>query len=361
MKSTLLFLWVLLLLLVSLPVTGQQTTSDNLQPISPENADQVQQITMLGRGGIHEFVWSPDSTRLAAIGPNGVWLYDATAWTSPPILLGDTLYYAWLGAFDPTGRLLITTDRNGWRLWDVEANRLIRTVARTRQAGVETMAISPDGRLLATGGSTDFRSAGLIQLWEVNTGRELAYLRVENAYQSVKRIAFSRDGQELLVAPEFAPLYRYNVDEFLAQTSTTIPSPEQELGTGAIKTAYTLDGQATALYVAETTDNYRRFELRRYPDNSILVTVSKDDWYSVTTMDYNFEAGLLAASGEMGQIELYSLETGELVRILPGHTTTIAVSFSPSGELMDERSKSGISLLELNRSLLICTQGLGTL
>jgi WD40 repeat protein len=58
------------------------------------------------------------------------------------------------------------------------------------RGAVLSLAISPDGRLLASGGKDR-----MIRLWETTTGRELA--RWEAHLSSVNVLAFSPDGQTL--------------------------------------------------------------------------------------------------------------------------------------------------------------------
>jgi WD40 repeat protein len=63
------------------------------------------------------------------------------------------------------------------------------------EGAVLALAISPDGRLLASGGSDHS-----IRLWDPATHRELAYWEVDDS--SVTALSFSPDGQSLVSGGE---------------------------------------------------------------------------------------------------------------------------------------------------------------
>jgi WD40 repeat protein len=85
----------------------------------------------------------------------------------------------------------------------VAAGRVVNTVDVRKRLGahrfpafkatVETLAFSPDSRLLAAGSRE-----GRVRLWEVESGRELADLALRKS--DVEHLAFSPDGQTLAVA-----------------------------------------------------------------------------------------------------------------------------------------------------------------
>src|SRR5216683_1997380 len=91
-------------------------------------------------------------------------------------------------AFSPDGRMLAAGDTGGdVGLWDTASSR--RTATLTAGNPVYTVAFSPDGRTLAVGGS-----GGHVSLWDTASGRRTATL-AEGA--SVASVAFSPDGQML--------------------------------------------------------------------------------------------------------------------------------------------------------------------
>ena len=75
------------------------------------------------------------------------------------------------------------------KLWDARTGRLIYQLTEQTDA-VYGIALSPDGRLLATG---DF--SGAVKLWDVASGRKLHEMK--DAKGSVNRLQFSADGRKL--------------------------------------------------------------------------------------------------------------------------------------------------------------------
>jgi RNA polymerase sigma factor (sigma-70 family) len=102
-------------------------------------------------------------------------------------------------AVSPDGRTLATTDSDGvLHLWDVATGKESRRIDNARCA---CLAFSPDGRCLATGDG-----AGVIHLWEFATGRERRRLSGHESGQTdaasftagVSSLAFARDGRTLI-------------------------------------------------------------------------------------------------------------------------------------------------------------------
>jgi WD40 repeat protein len=325
------FLALTLLFFVQLPAQPSDSPQE-LEVITRDNAQLLKQIQMLGRGGIFDLLWSPDGTTLAAMGANGVWMYDALNWDVPPYLLGETSYYVWAGDFSLTGQFLATTDRDGWRLWDVQANRLLRTVHQTRDATIQLLTLSPNGHLLATASRNRSATAAIIQLWDTSNGRELAYLEVRNAYRQVLAITFSPDGRDLLVVPLFQPPYRYAVSALLE--FRFVPDNVEDLLVGyeAQNAAYAANGDVYVLYQLDHEEQQRQYVLQALSSQHPSVVTPIRSWYQFTIIDFDPDTGLLVASGELGEIEIYDIAAGELLTTLPGHEITSHISLDPTGK-----------------------------
>lgn len=99
-------------------------------------------------------------------------------------------------AFAPDGKALVSAGRDSTvRLWDVATGKEVRQY-RGHSTGVWRLALSPDGKLLASlyGGP---ENVGLVKLWEVRTGKELPQL---DHLRQVRSLVFSPDSKRLATA-----------------------------------------------------------------------------------------------------------------------------------------------------------------
>jgi len=102
-------------------------------------------------------------------------------------------------AFSPDGRLLASGFGSGALiLWEIPSGRQAATLEGHR-LGASSVAFSPDGRLLASGSGD-----GTLILWEIPSGRRVATLDkykwppfLQEWYWSVNSVAFSPDGRLL--------------------------------------------------------------------------------------------------------------------------------------------------------------------
>jgi WD40 repeat protein len=102
-------------------------------------------------------------------------------------------------AYSPDGKEVITVEKEGLRIWDVASGKQVRWAVRS---SVDTYnpALSPDGRILATGKRDGRRRGGTpdsaIRLWELASGQEVT--RLEFPEDGTSDLAFSPDGRLLM-------------------------------------------------------------------------------------------------------------------------------------------------------------------
>jgi WD40 repeat protein len=142
--------------------------------------------------------FSPDGKFLVgADGGHSLCFWDAATGEETTSPWGDHSAPIHAFAFSADGTTLALVgghDRKTVAVWDVARSRARRVI--TAPATVDRVALSPDGKLLATAG--DWRAARPIDLWDAVSGKARHRLGAEE--QSIGSLAFSPDGRVLLSA-----------------------------------------------------------------------------------------------------------------------------------------------------------------
>jgi WD40 repeat protein len=98
----------------------------------------------------------------------------------------------WAVAFSPDSRRLASCDiAETVKVWDVETGKDIMTLKH--DGGTFSIAFSPDGTCIASGGSD---ADSTIMLWDAETGGEIMALK--GHFRGIGRLIFSPDGKRLM-------------------------------------------------------------------------------------------------------------------------------------------------------------------
>ena len=177
-------------------------------------------------------------------------------------------------AFSPDG-LILASGGSGKtvKLWGAESGELLHTL-RKHEEKINSVAFSPDGHILASGGN-DYR----IRLWDTTSGNYLRTLSKENQY--INSVAFSPDG----------------------------------------------------LLLAAGIDSWEGGKLYELASGKLMYTLVHSSY--VTSVAFSPDGRLLALGGYGINVTIWDTASGMLLRKLEGHKEKInSVAFSPDGSLL---------------------------
>ncbi len=144
-----------------------------------------------GVDGIDAVVFTSDGREIVADASHGVVLLDVASREWVGGTLPSTAGTVDL-ALSPDGRMLATVDNMGATLWHLERREPVGPRLLAERLSVNAGAFSPDGKRLALAGSPG------IELWDVETQQRLEVLKTSDDGNAA--VAFSPDGRYLLAA-----------------------------------------------------------------------------------------------------------------------------------------------------------------
>ena len=114
--------------------------------------------------------------------------------------------------FSPDGQTLAVATSIGVSLYDAKTTREIGRLTGNNGGGVNNVAFSPDGAILASGGSGDVT----LRLWDGNTGQPITALHGHG--DAIRKIVFAADGGRLASCSVDGTVLLWSVPALLEST-----------------------------------------------------------------------------------------------------------------------------------------------
>jgi WD40 repeat protein len=276
--------------------------------------------------------FTDDGRALASVSGNTVTSWDVgTGREHPPLEAPAAAPPGIIGiAISPDGRTLAAACHETHQavLWDLETRRIRR---RIPHAGVAAVAFSPDEAILATG------SVGLadnLKLWNSDTGQPLSTLKGHpRDLDSCARLAFSPDGRTLASGGSGGVVKLWDV----ATGRNLAVLPGHTASVGAV--AFSRDGRTLASGSSDGTVRVWDVADVNHPSpRHTLVGHAA----LVRSVALSPDGTTLASASEDGTVKLWDPVTGRERCTLVGHDRPVrAVAFSPDGQVLASRDGGG--------------------
>jgi WD40 repeat protein len=257
-------------------------------------------------GPVRKVRFSPDGMMVASDGDTGTRLWSA-AHLTPLVTLTHRSEPGDL-AFTPAGVLAFVDDANRLSLWDPRTSSVVGTI----DTPLRSLAVSPDGRTIATAGS-----GKAVRLWDLATRTHIADL---DHVDGVLRVVFDPTGDRLVSVDVGGYLFLWDV-----RSHARITQLNRNKNNRIVNAAFSSDGRFLA--GSSVSGNTLLWDRTRLPLLGHIDTVS--------VVAFNPRDDTMASSSPDGALILWDRRTRTPLVTVPGAGTspldTRGPVFSPDG------------------------------
>ncbi|MGH2818817.1 MAG: BTAD domain-containing putative transcriptional regulator [Actinomycetota bacterium] len=323
-------------------VTGGSDGTVKVWRIEPTGAQQLFSLSAHGtRSGVVGVAFSPDGTRVMAgdVAVSAVTIWDLGAdgdaeWANLPSS-GEA------GAeFMPDGRRVVTSSNGGKALtiWDLQTRRALQRIGpATDGFRFDSVAVSPDGGSIATGGWIDNCCRGhpfggeVARVWGTGTGNKLYGIGHDF---DVNDVAFSPDGEYMVTAA-------WGGTAKIVDRSGHVMGVLREAESFNLNAArFSSDGRFVA--TAAFGDQSPHLKIWDWRQGEVVRTIDDDVSILWPTLDSDPSSSRIVAAGPEGPVDIWDAVSGTRVAVLAGPSGGVnRAVFSPDGSRVATASDDG--------------------
>ncbi|WP_414548851.1 NB-ARC domain-containing protein [Anabaena sp. CCY 0017] len=203
---------------------------------------------------------------------------------------------------------------------------------------IYSLALSPDGTLLATGDMD-----GQIHLWQMADGKNLMTFKGHEGI--IWTVAFSPDGQTV-ASCSFDGLIKL----WDTQTGDCLKTFDEHTGI-VWSVSFSPDGRTLASGSQDTS--IRLWDINK--GKCLKILHGHNSW--VFSVSFNLDGSILASGSQDCDIRLWDINKGICIKTLPGHDDRVcSVRFSPDGKTLASGSNdSSVRLWDVSKGLCVRT------
>ena len=289
-------------------------------------------MTLDGHGiGVLSSDYSPDGSQLATMGTDGtVIIWDSSTGKELLRLIGTSEAGDFVTtkkvAYSPNGKLLFASDRNLVSIYDLVSDGLINTLDG-HQADVTAIAVSTDGKLIASGGLD-----GSVIIWDMSSN-DSSRLQLAGHTDAIENLTFSPDGKWLVTASDDASMKIWDVI-----TGDLLRNYKDFSGV-VVGVTFSPDGKQFAF----SDGMIHIWQLGLNSDEDQIEIVNQELFTIPNSASDTFSPDGSQLAGISGNdIKLWDAESGRELLTLTGHTGWVmGLAFSPDGKSLASTSVDG--------------------